>query len=153
MWPDTSRLLNGMPMCCACRFSHVLGPRIPLVPGASCCKQNVQWGVRMLTRWVLHWIITKGWLLPRLVVIVGPISLVGSWSLYPPIRWGNVLWSFECPPLTHCDNVNLVVPIPVSSFIHHGWWSSLNLTPHCLICASEEWRPLVLITTSWRDML
>ena len=34
MWIYTSRLLNGMPTCRACRSSHVLGPRIPLVPGA-----------------------------------------------------------------------------------------------------------------------
>ena len=153
MWPDTIRLMNVMTTCCDCLSSHVLVPRIPLVPEVSCCNRIGHWGVHMLTHWVLHWIIAEDWLLPRLVVAVGPIMLGGSWLLYPPILWGNVPWSFEWPPLPRCDDGNLVVPIPVSSCIHHGWWFSLHWIPHCLGCASEEWCPPILGATSWRSMI
>ena len=121
MWPDTIRLLDGIPTCCSCLSSNLLGPRIPFVTGASCCNRMVHWGVRMPTRWVWHWIFVEYWLLPRLVVAVGLIMLGGSWFLYPPIHWVNLPWSFEWPPLPHCDDGNLVVPIPVASCIHYGW--------------------------------
>ena len=153
MWPYTIRLLSSMPTCRACLSYHVPGSRIPLVPGAYCCNRLAHWGVRMSTRWVRHWIFVEDLLLPRRVVAVGTITLVGSWLLYPTIHWGNVSWSFEWTPLLHFEDDNLVLPIPVSSCIRHGWQFSLHWTPHCLRCAFEEWCPPTSGATSWRVIL